>query len=134
MEPVEQVISSLCQKIKERENRLPMNYQEFMTLAGEQPTLVFRNIFQRLQDMIKSHLGEGVNEYPDDPESINYVYYDCNSLFVDGADHPFFADRLFANRLINHINAFQHGRQQNRRRKHLRNRLALRQKGTGHAF
>ncbi|MBI5603768.1 MAG: serine protein kinase PrkA [Deltaproteobacteria bacterium] len=114
MESVEQVISTLCQKIKERENRLPMNYQEFMTLAGEQPTLVFRNIFQRLQDMIKSHLGEGVNEYPDDPESINYVYYDCNSLFVDGADHPFFADRLFANRLINHINAFQHGRQQNR--------------------
>jgi predicted Ser/Thr protein kinase len=85
-----------------------------MVLAGEQPDIVFRNIFQRLHDMIKSHVGEGVNEYADDPESINYAYYDCNSLLVEGADHPFFADRLFANRFINHINSFRHGIPQNR--------------------
>ena len=57
---------------------------------------------------------DGVDEYPDDPESINYVYYDCSSLFVEGTDHPFFADRLFANRFINHIASFKRGVQQNR--------------------
>jgi predicted Ser/Thr protein kinase len=114
MESVEQVASTLFRKIEEREHRLPITYLEFMALAGAQPDIVFRNIFQRLHDMIKSHVGEGVNEYADDPESINYAYYDCNSLLVEGADHPFFADRLFANRFINHINSFRHGIPQNR--------------------
>jgi predicted Ser/Thr protein kinase len=114
MHSAEQVFTSLYQKIREREHRLPIPYQEFMALAGEQPNIVFRNIFQRLHDMIKSHVGDGLNEYADDPESINYVYYDCNSLLEDGADHPFFADRLFANRFMNHINSFRHGIPQNR--------------------
>jgi len=114
MDSVENVFSSLYQRIREREHRLPITYQEFMALAGGQPTIVFRNIFQRLHDMIKSHVGEGINEYADDPESINYAYYDCNSLLVEGADHPFFADRLFANRFMNHINSFRHGIPQNR--------------------
>ena len=46
--------------------------------------------------MVRSHLSEGADEYPDDPESIHYVLYDCRKLFVEGTDHPFFADRLFA--------------------------------------
>lgn len=114
MESVDHVITSLYQKIKEREHGQSLPYHEFMTFAAENPNIVFRNIFQRLYDMIKSHVGDGVDEYPDDPESIKYAYYDCNSLLVEGADHPFFADRLFANRLMNLINSFRQGIPQNR--------------------
>jgi predicted Ser/Thr protein kinase len=64
--------------------------------------------------MIKTYVGEGTDEYPDDPESIQYVYYDCSRLFVEGADHPFFADRLFANRLVSLVEAWKRGAQQNK--------------------
>jgi predicted Ser/Thr protein kinase len=108
------VITNLYQKIKEREHRAPMTFNDFISFTAENPELVLRNIFQRLYDMMKSYVGEPVNEYPDDPESINYAYYDCSKLFIDGTDHPFFADRLFANRLINHFSSFRYGIQQNR--------------------
>lgn len=114
MKSTGQVITSLYRKIKEREYSQPLPFQEFMNFAADNPHIVFRNIFQRLYDMIKSHVGDGIDEYPDDPESIKYVYYDCNSLLVEGADHPFFADRLFANRLMNLINSFRQGIPQNR--------------------
>jgi len=114
METTDTVITKLYQKIKEREHRVPMTFNDFISFTAENPELVLRNIFQRLYDMMKSYVGEPVNEYPDDPESINYAYYDCNRLFVEGTDHPFFADRLFANRLINHFSSFRYGIQQNR--------------------
>ncbi len=110
----EHIINSLSQRITERENRAAISLKDFLTFATEKPPVVFRNIFQMLYDMIKSYVGEGVDEYPDDPESISYVYYDCTRLFVEGTDHPFFADRLFANRLINHFASFRYGSQQNR--------------------
>jgi predicted Ser/Thr protein kinase len=64
--------------------------------------------------MVKSYIEEGVDEYPDDPESIHYANYDCTRLFAEGADHPFFADRLFANRLVNLVEALKRGAQQNK--------------------
>jgi predicted Ser/Thr protein kinase len=64
--------------------------------------------------MIKTYVGEPYNEYPDDPESIGFVHYDCSRLFIQGADTPFFADRLFANRLINLVEALRRGTQQNK--------------------
>ncbi|GEM_PF-77989 len=42
------------------------------------------------------------------------INYDCSALFVDGVDHPFFADRLFANRLISQVEALRRGAQQNK--------------------
>jgi predicted Ser/Thr protein kinase len=114
MSTIDHSLTNICQKIKEREQRVPLTFKEFMELTAEQPDLVLRNIFRIFHDMIQSHVGDGVDEYPDDPESINYVYFDCGSLFVEDADHPFFADRLFANRFINHIASFKRGVQQNR--------------------
>ena len=114
MTPQGQIITNLSQRITERENRAAISLNEFLVFAAERPSVVFRNIFQTLYDMIRSYVGEGTDEYPDDPESIHYVYYDCTKLFVDGTDHPFFADRLFANRLISHFASFRHGSQQNR--------------------
>jgi predicted Ser/Thr protein kinase len=104
----------LSQKIKEREQRVPLSFSEFMELSGREPSLIIRNIFQIFYDMIYNYIGDGADEYPEDPESISFVYYDCSRLFVEGTDHPFFADRLFANRLLSHISSFRQGIRQNR--------------------
>jgi len=114
MEAVDTVLKSLCFNIKEQGQRAPITFKEFMQLSAEKPHVVLRDIFQIFYDMIHSYVEDGVDEYPDDPESINYVYYDCGHLFVEDTDHPFFADRLFANRLINLVTSFKRGNQQNR--------------------
>ncbi len=107
-------ISDLYVNIQERKLGSPISFNDFMKFAAENPNQVFRNIFQMFYDMIYQYVGAGQDEYPGDPESINYVFYDCSQLFEEGADNPFFADRLFANRLINHVASFKHGIQQNR--------------------
>ena len=114
MEKVANTLNNLYQSISEKGQYPPLSFREFMKLASETPDIAFRNIFRLFYDMIHSYVGEGVDEYPDDPESINYVNYDCSRLFEKGSDHPFFADRLFANRLINLASFFCHGNQQNR--------------------
>jgi predicted Ser/Thr protein kinase len=114
MENIEKVFEHLGQKIQERESRTPLAFREFIAFAGNEPAVVFRNIFQRFFDMLKGFAGNPSDEYLDDPESIQYVSYDCSRLFVEGVDNPFFADRLFANRLFNHFATFRYGIQQNR--------------------
>jgi predicted Ser/Thr protein kinase len=114
MEKVANTLNNLYQSISEKGQYPPLSFREFMNIASETPDIAFRNIFRLFYDMIHSYVGEGVDEYPDDPESINYVNYDCSRLFEKGSDHPFFADRLFANRLINLTSFFCHGNQQNR--------------------
>jgi len=91
-----------------------ISFDDFIFKLVANPKSVLRNIFQIFHDMIKHYVGEGVDEYPDDPESIKYVRYDCSKLFVEGTDSPFFADRLFANRLIRKVEALKKGVQQNK--------------------
>jgi predicted Ser/Thr protein kinase len=114
MENAEHAVIGLCRKIKERERCTPFSFSEYIDLAAKSPNLIFRNVFQMFYDMFFSYIGEGINEYPDDPESINYVSYDCSRLFEEGSDHPFFGDRLFVNRLVGHISSFRRGIRQNR--------------------
>lgn len=92
----------------------PINFDEFLAMVAERPAHMIRNVFQFFHDMTKAYVGDGYDEYPDDPESIKFVNYDCNELFVKGADHPFFADRLFANRLIKQVESMRQGAQQNK--------------------
>jgi len=114
MNTEQSIISSLSKRIAERGHRAAMPLTDFVTYAAQNPPMVFRNTFQMLNDMIQSYVGEGFDEYPDDPESIHYIVYDCTKLFVEGVDHPFFADPLFANRLIKQFASFRSGSQQNR--------------------
>ena len=108
------ILTGLCKNIDAREQRTPISFKKFLELFAEKPEIVIRDVFQMFYDYIYSYVGDGVDEYPDDPESINYVYYDCSKLLVEGTDHPFFADRLFANRFINLVSSFKRGMQQNR--------------------
>jgi hypothetical protein len=89
-------------------------FKSFLELVTHRPEAMIRNVFQFFHDMVKAYVGEGFDEYPDDPESIQYVDYDCTRLFVEGSDHPFFADRLFANRLIKQVASMRQGAQQNK--------------------
>lgn len=114
MELIDKALANLYKNISERGEKPPMPFKVFLELSADKPDLVFRDIFRIFYDMIYCYVGDGVDEYPDDPESINYVYYDCSRLFEEGTDHPFFADRLFANRLVNLVSSFKRGIHQNR--------------------
>jgi predicted Ser/Thr protein kinase len=114
MPELDTILKQLSRTIVEREKAATLSFQEFMQLVAEHPEMVMRNIFQLFHDMVKSYVAEGYDEYPDDPESINFVNYDTRKLFVENSDRPFFADRLFANRFMNHVAAMKSGARQNK--------------------
>jgi predicted Ser/Thr protein kinase len=97
-------------------HRIPqtLSFDSFLEKLHEEPKKILRNVFQLFHDMIKTYIGEGVDEYSEDAESIQYVHYDCSKLFVEGVDYPFFADRLFANRLVNLVETLKRSAQQNK--------------------
>ncbi|RJQ57454.1 MAG: serine protein kinase PrkA [Desulfobacteraceae bacterium] len=114
MEAIQHALKNLEESANDWDQSTPIPYARFLDRLAEDPAIVIRNVFQVFHDMIKTYVGEGVDEYPDDPESIKYVSYDSSRLFIEGSDHPFFADRLFSNRLINHAEALRQGAQQNK--------------------
>jgi predicted Ser/Thr protein kinase len=114
MENVHHAMQSLDRSIKERGQPPPIPFEAFLEQMAKRPEGQLRNVFQVFHDMIKTYVSEGHDEYPDDSESIHFVYYDCSRLFVEGSDNPFFADRLFANRLIKLAESMKRGAQQNK--------------------
>jgi len=114
MKHIKQAIDNLHRNMVDTEQSALFSFENILELTRENPTQVLRNVFQVFHDMVKNYIGDGTNEYPDDPESIGYVSYDCSPLFVKNSDHPFFADRLFANRLIALCESFKRSAQQNK--------------------
>ena len=101
-------------EIGKKKEKTVLSYAEYLEQVRQGPERVLRNIFQLFYDMVMLYVGEGVNEYPEDPESIGFVKYDCSRLLVEGADTPFLADRPFANRFMDQIRGLRQGFQQNR--------------------
>ncbi|MBM9615945.1 serine protein kinase PrkA [Desulfobulbus rhabdoformis] len=91
-----------------------LSFDEFLGEVIKRPERNIRNVIQVYADMIHHYVQDGHDEYSNDPESINYLNYDCSKLFVEGSDRPFFADRLFANRLLRHVESLLVGDQQNK--------------------
>jgi predicted Ser/Thr protein kinase len=100
-----------CQNIKSIEF---LSFSQYLDKVIENPKLLIRNVFQVFYDMMKFYLGEGYDEYPNDPESIHFLQYDCTKLFVKHSEQPFFADRLFTNRLMNLVETLKIGTKQNK--------------------
>lgn len=96
------------------ERRPVISFADFLKELVDYPERNIRNVYQVYVDMINAFVCEGVDEYINDAESIGYMDYNCNRLFVDGSDRPFFADRLFANRLMRHVDSVTVGAQQNK--------------------
>jgi len=99
---------------RDRKQAQVISFADYLTRVSDDPERAIRNVFQVFHDMISAYVAGGIDEYEGDPESINYNYYDTSALFVEGSDHPFFADRLFSNRLVNLAENFRHGAQQNK--------------------
>ncbi|KKT41034.1 MAG: hypothetical protein UW30_C0013G0003 [Candidatus Giovannonibacteria bacterium GW2011_GWA2_44_13b] len=109
-----QALWNLQNKVDRKEKRTVLSFDEYLDIAKNDPERVLRNIFQIFHDLVKSHVIRGKDDYPDDPESIGFIKYDCSKIFVDGSDNPFFADRLFANRFVRQTESLRRGSQQNR--------------------
>ncbi|MGB3211215.1 MAG: serine protein kinase PrkA [Desulforhopalus sp.] len=102
-------------KKKEQLSQSPiLSFSDFLQEVINNPSRIIRNVYQLYSDMIHSLVADGVDEYGSDPESIRFLKYDCTKLFVEGSDRPFFADRLFANRLMRHVDSFNVGAKQNK--------------------
>ena len=91
-----------------------LSFADFLQEVIKYPTRYIRDIYQLYPDMINAFVCDGVDEQGDDPESIHFLKYDCGKLFVEGSDRAFFADRLFANRLMRHVESFKVGAKQNK--------------------
>ena len=114
MENIDKAMEMLVKGHARREKHQIVSFKGLMSLILENPEKILRNAFQIFHDMIKHHLGKGLDEYPEDIESVGFYHYDCSSLFVRQVDHPFFADRIFANRLVSLADAMKSGVQQNK--------------------
>lgn len=114
MNDARKALESLKTNLESDQRRVTLNFNEFLEIARENPQRTFRNIFQLFHDMVKSYVGEGEDEYPEDPESIGFVKYNCSKIFVEGSNNPFFPDRLFANRFVRQAETLRQGSQQNR--------------------
>ena len=114
MERIKNAMLNFDRSMSERHQQPVIPFEDFLRILSENPDTVLRNVFQVFYDMIKCYIIEEKDEFPDDPESIPFVNYDCSPIFVEGTDHPFFADRLFANRLMKHVEAMKRGAQQNK--------------------
>lgn len=110
----EEAMRFLEAEIGKRAKMTVLNFSEYLERVRRSPTMHLRNIFRIFYDMAKSLVSEGVDEYPDDPESIGFKQYDCSALLEESAENPFFADRLFANRFIRQVESLRQGFQQNR--------------------
>ncbi len=114
MDPIRKALADLAFSQSGREKGRTLTFEEFLAQLRWRPDRLIRNVHQVFHDMVRAHVGHGHDEYPDDPESINFIAYDFTSLLVAGTDQPFFADRIFANRLMNVIAGFRGGAQQNK--------------------
>ena len=94
--------------------RTIVSFSDFLQTVVHHPERYIRDVYQVYSDLIHKFVSEGHDEYMDDPESISYLNYNCQKLFVEGSDRPFFADRLFANRLMRHVESLLVGAQQNK--------------------
>ncbi len=114
MENINKAMQLLNRSMDEPGLQTPIPFEQFIGKVASNPSVVMRNVFQIFHDMVLNYVEKGEDEYQDDPESVDFVDYDCTRLFVEDSDHPFFADRLFANRLIKQVESFTRGTQQNK--------------------
>jgi predicted Ser/Thr protein kinase len=114
MHDVTRALIKLTEKNQDWQKEQLLTFAEFLEEATSQPALIIRSIYQLYADMIDNYICEEIDEYQDDLESMQYVAYDCQELLAVGTDRPFFADQLFANRLVRHVDSLSIGAQQNK--------------------
>ncbi len=112
MPNVTNALENISQNESEWKQLPTLSFSDFLEELTKHPHSLIRNVYQLYADMFHTFVTAEQDEYPDDPESIKYLKYDSSRLFVENSDRPFFADRLFANRLISHVESLYVGAQQ----------------------
>ncbi len=112
--PSEQAVELLNGDIGEYERLKPISFKAFLDLVEQRPSEMLRNVFQVFHDMMQTHVDVPEKSILNEPDEFNLIDYDCTRLFVEGSENPYFTDRLFANRLMKHMEGLRHGTQQNR--------------------
>ncbi len=114
MRDITNAISNLAEHEGQWYHRPIISFGDFLQEVIDRPEQFIRDVYQVYADMINAYICEGEEEDRDDPEAIGFLKYDCSRLFVEGSDRAFFADRLFANRLMRHVESFKVGGKQNK--------------------
>ena len=110
-ERAREALAFLNDDIGEYEKFKPITFEQYLVMVAQNPFQLIRNIFQVFHDMMTSHV-DHVEAFEEE-DDLNMVNYDCTRLFVEGSENPYFTDRLFANRLMKHMEGLRHGAQQN---------------------
>lgn len=66
-EIIEKTVESLHNNINAHTELGSISFRQFLEYLAKNPRAIIRSIFQEFHDMIKHYVGEGFNEYPDDP-------------------------------------------------------------------
>ncbi|MCK5097487.1 MAG: serine protein kinase PrkA, partial [Desulfobacteraceae bacterium] len=111
---IEQAFTLLDQKIVDYKKLKPVPFEAFLNLVQTNPSSLLRNVFQVFHDMVKSNVKVSDTSFLDDPEEFDFTAYDCDKLFVEGSEEPYFTDMLFANRFMKQMDSLRHGAQQNK--------------------
>ena len=109
-----EALMHLGHNIKEKEQRQMLLFNDFLHLASTDPEMVFRDIFRLFHDMVHFFVKAPEEHTSRINREIGFVDYNTDGLFVENCENPFFADRLFANRLINMTSVLNKGLQSNR--------------------
>jgi predicted Ser/Thr protein kinase len=114
MDSIQKALHDLSASQRGLELGRTLTFEDFLAQLRWRPDRLIRSVHQVFYDMVQALVGQGHDEYPDDPESINFIAFDFSALLVEGTDQPFFADRIFANRFMNMVDGFRGGAQQNK--------------------
>jgi len=114
METIQDALNALNRNMSAFERNEIIGFDEFLKTLKRHPENILRNVFQVFHDMVEAYAPDGFKEPQELQESSDFVCYNCDQLFVEGTDHPFFADRMFANRLIHLAQSLRRGAQQNK--------------------
>lgn len=110
---IEKALEFLDKNVDKKYSEL-IDFKSFLNLVHNDPQRNLRNVFQLFRDMFEYYVGEGKDEYSGDTQSIKYLHYDFSKIFEDDSDKPFFAGRIFKNRLMKVIDALTLGSHQNK--------------------
>ena len=100
-------LKKLNYSLRKKDKHSIYTFEEFFNKISDNPEASLRNCFQLLSDMIHYYVKTPINNNSSNSISSQYLKYDCSKLFIENTENPFFADRLFANKLINVVDSLK---------------------------
>ena len=106
MAGADKLMDDLGGRLKDEKHLVRLSFGDYLARLRVNPRPLLRDIFQLVHDMVLYYVPPGVDEFPDDPETVGYMAWDFTNLFIRDSESPYFADRLFGNRLMSLISSF----------------------------